>query len=178
MAKDGTRRGGARVGAGRKPKALTEKIVEGREMFPGDLPEPSELDAADAPPIKDFLKAQEGKAGNLKAEEVYNEIWTWLKRCGCEKYVPVQLIEKYALSTARWIQCEEMITQYGFLGKHPTTGAAIASPLASLAQGYSKQVDQAWYEIYQIVKENSLGTTGAAGTQDDIMERLLRTKKG
>lgn len=28
MAKDGTRRGGARVGAGRKPKALTDKINE------------------------------------------------------------------------------------------------------------------------------------------------------
>ena len=28
MAKDGTRRGGARAGAGRKPKALADKIVE------------------------------------------------------------------------------------------------------------------------------------------------------
>ena len=29
MAKDGTNRGGARVGAGRKPKALQEKLLEG-----------------------------------------------------------------------------------------------------------------------------------------------------
>ena len=31
MAKDGTARGGARVGAGRKGKALTDKLIEGRE---------------------------------------------------------------------------------------------------------------------------------------------------
>ena len=30
MAKDGTQRGGARPGAGRKPKALKEKLLEGR----------------------------------------------------------------------------------------------------------------------------------------------------
>ena len=29
MSKDGTQRGGARVGAGRKPKAIHDKILEG-----------------------------------------------------------------------------------------------------------------------------------------------------
>ena len=31
MAKDGTMRGGARIGAGKKPKALHEKIAEGKD---------------------------------------------------------------------------------------------------------------------------------------------------
>ena len=31
MAKDGTRRGGARPGAGRKPKALADKIKDGQK---------------------------------------------------------------------------------------------------------------------------------------------------
>ena len=35
MAKDGTNRGGARAGAGRKKKALSEKIAEGN---PGHRP--------------------------------------------------------------------------------------------------------------------------------------------
>ena len=39
MAKDGTRRGGARAGAGRKPKALTEKINEGISATIIELPE-------------------------------------------------------------------------------------------------------------------------------------------
>ena len=34
MAKDGTQRGGARPGAGRKPKALKEKLLEGRSNSP------------------------------------------------------------------------------------------------------------------------------------------------
>ena len=41
MAKDGTRRGGARVGAGRKPKALADRMLEGRPGMVMDLPEDS-----------------------------------------------------------------------------------------------------------------------------------------
>ena len=32
MAKDGTSRGGARVGAGRKPKALADKVKDGQAV--------------------------------------------------------------------------------------------------------------------------------------------------
>ena len=43
MAKDGTSRGGARVGAGRKPKALQEKLLEGnlghRDITKIDIPD-------------------------------------------------------------------------------------------------------------------------------------------
>ena len=43
MAKDGTSRGGARVGAGRKPKALREKLLEGnlghRDITKIDIPD-------------------------------------------------------------------------------------------------------------------------------------------
>ena len=38
-----------------------------------------------------------------------------------------RLIEAYAQAFARYIQCEEAISKFGLLGKHPTTGAAIAS---------------------------------------------------
>ena len=40
MAKDGTMRGGARVGSGRKSKALTEKIGNGLAASVIELPEP------------------------------------------------------------------------------------------------------------------------------------------
>ena len=45
MAKDGTMRGGARVGSGRKSKALTEKIGSGLAASVIDLPEPEEIRA-------------------------------------------------------------------------------------------------------------------------------------
>jgi hypothetical protein len=53
MAKDGTARGGARVGAGRKPKALADKVVQGRKADVMNLPEPTEFTGADVPPVKE-----------------------------------------------------------------------------------------------------------------------------
>ena len=51
MAKDGTARGGQRVGAGRKSKALTDKIADGRLNGAMILPEPTEIEGADVPPV-------------------------------------------------------------------------------------------------------------------------------
>ena len=50
MAKDGTRRGGARAGAGRKPKALTDKINEGISATIIELPETPTMEGVDVPP--------------------------------------------------------------------------------------------------------------------------------
>ena len=88
-----------------------------------------------------------------------------------------QLIEQYAMSVSRWIQCEECI-QYSFLAKHPTTSAAIASPYVAMSREYMKQVNQCWYQIYQIVKENCSVEFGGRSPQDDLMERLLSARKG
>ena len=79
------------------------------------------------------------------------------------------------MSVSRWVQCEEAVSEYGFLAKHPTTGAAIASPYVSMAQSFMKQTNQAWMQIFQIVKENSLSDYGIT-PQDDAMERLLRAR--
>ena len=144
MAKDGSNRGSARPGTGRKPKALTEKISEGKTA----------------------------------AEEVYNETYVWLKARGCEKLVTVQMVEQYAMSVSRWIQCEEIVSSTGFLAKHPTTGAAIASPYVTMSQSYMKQTNYCWMQIYQIVKENCSVEFQGNTPQDDVMERLLRARKG
>ena len=82
------------------------------------------------------------------------------------------------MSVARWIQCEQAISEYGFLAKHPTTGVAIASPFVSMAQQYLKQINQLWYQIYQVVKENCSVDYGGASPNDDLMERLLNARKG
>lgn len=178
MAKDGTARGGSRVGAGRKSKALTDKIAYGKTAGAMVLPEPSRIEGVDVPPVKDYLKAAQKTGKDLCADEVYRDTWKWLKARGCEKYVNSQLIEQYAMSVSRWIQCEEAISEYGFLAKHPTTGNAIASPYVSMSQTYMKQVSQIWYQIYQIVKENCSVEYGGRSPQDDLMERLLTARKG
>ncbi len=178
MAKDGTARGGARVGAGRKPKALADKVAQGSSAKVLAFPEPAELMGVDVPPVKEYLKAAQKNGIDLCAEEVFKSTYLWLKDRGCDKLVNTQLIEQYAMMVSRWVQCETCISEYGFLGKHPTTGAAITSPYVTMSQNYLKQVNQCWFQIYQIVKENCSAGYGGATPHDDLMERLLTARKG
>lgn len=178
MAKDGTNRGGARVGSGRKAKALTEKLSAGLDADVIALPAPAEFEGTDMPPVREYLRAKQKGGKDLCAAEVFEDTWKWLKERGCGHLVSIQLVEQYAMSVSRWIQCEECISEYGFLAKHPTTGNAIASPYVSMSQQYMKQVNQIWYQIYQVVKENCSVAWQGATPQDDVMERLLRTRNG
>ena len=83
--------------------------------------------------------------------------------------------KRVRIPRARWIQCEEAISEFGFLAKHPTTGAAIASPYVTMENQYMKAINQCWYQIAAIVKEHSADGFGASNPQDDLMERLLRS---
>ncbi len=191
MAKDGTHRGGRRVRAGDKPTPLAEKIPKGKAAKILDLPdlqpesnlEAAELDGAadlngaDMPLPSDYLSARQKDGKPLGADVLFIETWRWLKARGCEKFVNPRLIEAYAQAFTRYIQCEEAISIYGLLGKHPTTGGAISSPFVQMSQSFQKQANLLWYEIFDIVKQNC--TTAFVGNpQDDMMEALLSGRKG
>ena len=180
MAKDGTMRGGARPNTGPKKTALADKIIEGKASVENSavvLPEPVEIEGVDMPPIKDFLKAKQKNGKDMCAEEVYKSTYLWLKKRRCEKLISTQLLEQYAMSVSRWVQCEEAISEFGFLAKHPTTGNAMQSPYVAMSQNYMKQVNQIWFQIYQVVKDNCSADIGGANPQDDLMERLLQTRR-
>lgn len=191
MAKDGTNRGGRRVRAGDKPDPLADKITKGRaakvlevaDLRPAsmleadDLGSVSDLSGADMPQPGDYLSARQRDGKPLGADALYAETWKWLRDRGCEKLVNPRLIEAYAQAFTRFIQCEEAISTYGLLGKHPTTGGAITSPFVQMSQSFQKQANLLWYEIFDIVKQNC--TTAFTGNpQDDVMERLLSARKG
>ena len=147
MAKDGTNRGGFRIGAGRKPKSLHDKLEAGQEATVIDLSEPANLEGHVMPPVKKYLKAKQKNGLEFDAADIFKETWEWLVERGCEKLVNTQLIEQYAVSVSRWIQCEECISKFGFLARHPTTGNAIASPYVSMSRDYMKQSCQLWFTI-------------------------------
>lgn len=186
MAKDGTNRGGRRVRAGDKPDALVDKIAAGRKAqileppiteLDGDGLEGAALPGADMPNPSEYLSTRQRDGKPLGADLIYSETWDWLKARGCEKLVNPRLLEAYAQAFARFIQCEEAISTYGLLGKHPTTGGAIASPFVQMSQSFQKQANLLWYELFDIVKQNC--TTAFVGNpQDDMMERLLTNRKG
>ena len=191
MAKDGTNRGGRRVRAGDKPAPAAEKKQKGlpvkiisndipaldtAELEAVDLPEGAVLNGADMPKPSDYLSARQKNGVPLGADDIYRETWLWLKQRNCENLVNKRLIEAYSQAYARYIQCEEAISTYGLLGKHPTTGGVIASPFVQMSQQFQKNANLIWYEIYGIVKENCTEPVG--DDLNDSMERLLRSRKG
>ena len=66
-----------------------------------------------------------------------------------------------------------MITKYGVIAKHPTTGAPIQSPYVNVANQFMKAANLMWMQIYQVVKENSTVDLRSSDPRDDMMEKLL-----
>ena len=180
MAKDGTNRGGARVGAGAKKKPLVDKITEGnpgkRKLTVIDFENPADLEGQPMPKPSAMLSAVQKDGKELIAANVYEATWNWLAERNCTALVSPQLLERYAMSVARWVQCEEAVTEYGFLAKHPTTGNAIQSPYVAMSQNFMSQTNRLWMEIFQIVKENCSSEYRGATPHDDAMERLLQAR--
>ena len=58
-------------------------------------------------------------------------LWVFLNRPRGEGIA--QLLERYAMYSARWIQYEEMTNRMGFFSKHPTTQKPIPSPFITSA---------------------------------------------
>ena len=173
--------GGARIGAGQKKKPLAEKLQNGNT---GHRPlemvtfQAADLPSEVMPQPKEYMAAKQKDGKNTVAVEVYESTWQWLNERGCAHLIPPQVLENYAQTVARWVQCEEAISQYGFLGKHPTTGAPIPSPFVSMSQAFMKQANNLWLTIFQTVKENCTTPFDGKNPQDDVMERLLRTRRG
>ena len=172
MAKDGTNRGGARVGAGAKKKSLTDKIAEGnpgkRALTVIDFDNAADLEGQPMPKPSAMLSATQKDGKKLIAADVYEATWNWLAERRCTALVSPQLLERYAMSVAR----------YGFLAKHPTTGNAIQSPYVAMSQNFMSQTNRLWMEIFQIVRENCSSEYSGATPQDDVMERLLQARTG
>ena len=121
MAKDGTRRGGRRVRAGDKPKALSDKIAEGKdadimefhtpELDAADLDDAADLTGADMPSPSAYLSAQQKNGKPLGADIVYKETWLWLKQRGCEKHVNKRLLESYSQANLLWYEIFDIVKQ-------------------------------------------------------------------
>lgn len=145
MAKDGTNRGGARIGAGRKKKNHTVQI----------------------PKLKEYLEAEQRGGGQTCAAQVYQDTFDWLAGCDCAEYVNPQLVETFAQAVSRHVQAESEISRTGFIARHPTTGEPMRSPLVQISLDYLKAAQAAWYSIQQIVDAHT--TTDDA---DDLLDLL------
>ena len=79
MAKDGTNRGGARVGAGAKKKPLADKITEGnpgkRTITVINFDNAAELEGREMPKPSEMLSAVQKDGKTLEAAEIYKKTW-------------------------------------------------------------------------------------------------------
>lgn len=171
VAKDGTNRGGARPGAGRKPKPLAEKLQDGQSAVALLMPEDDPFDGTEINEIKKFL-SEDQRIGELYGKEIFEQMVDWLRKRGCAHLISPHLLEQYAMAMGRWIQLENINSEYGFISKHPTTGAPITSPMATMAQSYLKQANILYQQIFAVVAENCREKV-TENPQDDIMEKLL-----
>lgn len=180
MAKDGTNRGGVRIGAGRKSKSVEEKFLDGQldsRVSGLEINDNAPFEDFTPPPPKDYLLADQKGGIKLYSEQIYQETYRWLKSVGCAGLVTKQLIENYSMAMARNIQCENILSEFGLLAKHPTTGEPTTSPFVKMSIDYMKQANQLWYQIYAVVKEhNAKGQIGLT-PQSETMDNLLRRVK-
>lgn len=180
MAKDGTNRGGVRIGAGRKSKSVEEKFLDGqldRRVSELEINDNAPFEDFTPPPPKDYLLAEQKGGIKLCSEQIYQETYRWLKSVGCARLVTKQLVENYSMAMARNIQCENILSQFGLLAKHPTTGEPTQSPFVKIGIDYLKQASQLWYQIYSIVKENNAKGQIGVTSQSEAMDMLLRRVK-
>ena len=163
MAKDGTSRGGIRVGAGRKRNPQNSNIIDGTAEFGAKTK---------IRPPKKYLTAEQQDGGKLYSKKIYEETTQWIIAHGCETLIPKQLVEDYAMATARHIQCEEYLSNFGLIAKHPTTGIPISSPFFRMNVESQRLASQLWYQIYTAVRDNAPQGLIVDRPQD-AMEKLL-----
>lgn len=171
--------GGARVGAGRKRKPLAEKL----EYNPGRraityIPNEamSNIQGEDMPPPSEWISDEtKNTQRTTVATKIYEDTYKWIKERRCDHLITKEQIEQYASSVARYIQCEEGISTFGLLAKHPTTNMPIASPYVGMSERFLKRAHLIWATIYQVVKENCEVPVGK-NHNEDIMEQILTGK--
>lgn len=169
--------GGRRTNSGRKSKALSDKILEGKSNIKTIQFDVShDLKGEDIPEPKAYLKSQQ-RQGELVAVEIRQEVWGWLKKRKCDHLIPMLIIDQFAMTYARWIQAEEARSEFGPLSKHPTTGNAQLSPFVGIAQAERKAALNIWNEIYSIVRANCTDNFDS-NFEDDVMEHLLSMPRG
>ena len=180
MATSGTGRGGKRTGSGRKRGSTQQKILEGKvaTKITQARADGENVSESFEKYLSPLLQAVKPKGKELfTAEEIAMNVFNWLAGHNCEKLVPNELIQQYAVNSARWQQAEILMSKTGMLGRHPTTGADVASPFVGISLQYQKQANLTWVQIYDIVKENCSESVTSLSDSQDEMEKLLTKGK-
>jgi hypothetical protein len=167
-----TGHGGARVGAGRKRKALSAAIEDGTtpnriKRIQYDKP-PKDL----TPEVLDYLKEPQKIGGDLEAERIYRELLAWLSERKCEQYFDRQFLQDYAMVCARCVQLERITTIQPFFADLKSL-----KTISSIERAWINRVkirEQMQNIIMITVKENCSQKYIGEIDFDDPMEQILK----
>jgi len=135
-------KGGARKGAGRKPKPLSQKIAEGN---PGKRPlKKIEYDNASynpsTPPA--YLAELEKKKGNINPispMDIYREVIEYLEPTECLHLIPKTLIREHVMANYNAVQAHFELSNTGNVGKN-SKGDMVISGFAEIMLKMQKRV--------------------------------------
>ena len=130
--------GGARAGAGRPKKALSEAVLDGtrpsrlKAVNFDNVPSLVDEETPTAPECMAYLKEVQRDGDQLLAEKFFNDTWQWLRDRKCEKLFDLNYLQRFAMQQARYVQLERLISRLGFLAK-TAGGDSRDNPLEAMA---------------------------------------------
>ncbi len=176
-------RGGARKGAGRKPKPLAKKIADGN---PGKRPltkiEFSGSGVVDPHTPPDYLsvlekREQEQRPGIPTPTELYLEAVRYLQPSDCLNLIPVSMIADYAMAKYHLLHAQYELGRTATVAPAAKTGSAKKGEsyeLTDFAEAMlkmQKNVLATWEPIWDIVSRNS--QRFVANPEQDLMAIIL-----
>jgi hypothetical protein len=163
--------GGARPGAGRKKKPLSDKLLEGNpgkrapqvlgfvEGLPEELAPPDYLDGFVAMDVEPAI------------DQIYRDTVNWLQRTGCLHLINPQHITDYVMLKSRWLECEALVqAQLLTFVQHCKW---VDRPFVDISLKYLKQADVTWGKIWSVVAQNCAYNFGGENPNADVMSTLL-----
>ena len=147
--------GGARKGAGRKPKPLAEKLAAGN---PGHRPLkkvefPGNGSGESNPP--DYLRLMEKRVIGIPTPmEIYSETVRYLEPSDCLNLIPTALIADYAMAKYFLINAQYELSKTATVAKNKQ-GEVVVTSFTEAMLKMQKNVITAWTPIWDIVSRNS-----------------------
>ena len=171
--------GGMRVGAGRPPKPLEDKLLDGDiknknevmvtssvydEVSDNTTPEPPEF-------FNDLHRPEWPADRQDPRTNEFIKIFKWVKQMGCDKVVPRQLLEQYANNRVHWIEVQKLLAKTSYV--YTKDGKVKINPLVTEYIAIEKAMNNTFMLINAKVRENCANGYFEYRRDDDIMRELI-----
>jgi hypothetical protein len=144
-------KGGARVGAGRKKKSLSDQILEGDTGHRGikQVQFPSGKILAENNALYLLPAGAEAGSNCPSAEDIRAALVDFIARSGCEHLISALLIDSFANSYRSYLEAEFICRTRGRIANSKR------SPFVQMSLDYNKQAMSIYAQIWGVISQNS-----------------------